>query len=549
MVVITNPNNRRYQQINLLHRAQACKKKNNTFRMFVLLFAFFIIMMWLWYTYFVFISLKLEEMNGRTMNDPIQQQEEKINHPSIFKEEEESNNNVNANAMTSITHLSTSERPVFIIHVGPPKTGSTTLQCTLESLRKELEQDNIAYIGRPECIGLHIDYKHKLKFRKVEGALTNFKCHKQLLDNEEKEKEISIPTCWQDFMNILDDYKEKNMNVFFSDEALANRLTGSFGYNPKVPYPWTQLQRLLDKKGFDLHFLTLHRPLHDYMVSAYNEIHKVGPNKIKLHRWPSHDDTKDNNINNNKCINQGGRKIPRPFDIEVYVLTIAGMMRPNQNLYPTPLMSYEVLLKHIPKNNITLIDMQQQQQGVEEEDGQDFVSQIICHYLPSATKTCKALQDTRKKPAQQQEQVQVRLHNPSIPLDYDMIAIEACEKGLINGTLFSRDFIRNSIRHQQEEVDPIRTVNDFALICPTQETLKQILDMSFDHEMKLRKATAGGGVTSPFSSFSWEETQFFNNSFWIAANEKKKFCYVNATNVVESEEWRVFFKDLKVPTT
>jgi len=74
-------------------------------------------------------------------------------------------------------------KPIFILHIGPPKTGSTTLQCELESLRIELAKDGYHYIGRPECPGSVVDIKqmHKNQFRIFAKALvTSYDCHRQL---------------------------------------------------------------------------------------------------------------------------------------------------------------------------------------------------------------------------------------------------------------------------------------------------------------------------------------------------------------------------------
>ena len=80
---------------------------------------------------------------------PFVYEEEKEKEEEEKEEEKEKDNPNHTDAETEM-EIQTN-KPTLIIHIGPPKTGSTTLQCTLESLRPQLEKDNIVYIGRPEC--------------------------------------------------------------------------------------------------------------------------------------------------------------------------------------------------------------------------------------------------------------------------------------------------------------------------------------------------------------------------------------------------------------
>lgn len=410
-------------------------------------------------------------------------------------------------------------RPLFIIHVGPPKTGSTTLQCTLESLRDKIEADKFAYIGRPECIGLNIDYERRREFRMFSQALvTDYQCHIALQDvtNNNTNTTEQPFQCWKEFIEKVENYKRHNRNVLFSDEAMSNRIARTYSYRPTVPYPWNALESVL--QGWDVRFLTLHRPFYDFLPSVYNEIYKLGPGKRRLKLWHKSNDSED------KCIDQGGKIVPKPFDVDEYVFTIANLMEPGQTLYPTPVQIYQILQNRTSK--IMLVDLDYKGKGSED----DFISHIVCEKLPGLQNTCLGLREMRRHDNDSTKQ-----RNPSIPLHYDLIAAEACKRGVVNGSTVSRNFVRDSARQYHEEING-RTANDLALECPDKSTLQKILDISLDHERIFRGK-------------EWREeneTQAINK-FWAAANEKKKFCTVDSKSVIENKGWKEFLKALVEP--
>lgn len=60
---------------------------------------------------------------------------------------------------------------------------------------------------------------------------------------------------------------------------------------------------------------------------------------------------------------------------------------------------------------------------------------------------------------------QLKHLNPSKSLFYDFIAVDACQKGLFNSTLFMRSYVRYAIQ-QRQEVEWGLSALDFPLICP-----------------------------------------------------------------------------------
>mmetsp|Transcript_8245 Transcript_8245/g.11715 ORF Transcript_8245/g.11715 Transcript_8245/m.11715 type:complete len:653 (-) Transcript_8245:125-2083(-) len=568
----------------------------------------------------------------------------------------------------SSSSSSKNKKPVFILHVGPPKTGSTTLQCTLESLRTELVQDGIAYIGRPECRGysnsnisnIHIDAQTKREFRLFESALVSgYSCQKELIAmEEEKEKgevevdleqhnhnnndqqdtnsTVTYPACWDEFIHRLESYRQNTStssatsttHVVFSDEAMSNRIARTRAYRPSLPYPFQSLKRMLEEDmGWDVKVLIVHRPLYDYLPSVYVEQYKDGPGKRRLRQWfggpepepvENHDHDHDHSTSANNitssCPFQGGRAVPRPFhgipeydtsSNKNYEITISNLLQRDQNLYPTPAQVYEIFRQH--GFTTVLVDMKKMYKykypiaigsksgndsgndsGKEKsyENGQEedinFIQHIICNIFPDTVHTCEALlrrdddstdnEEGNISSSTPEKKVTVQL-NPSLSLHYDFIAVEACQRSLFHGNTTGRDVARLAIQ-QRQEAELGLSPNDFPLLCPEEEVLKKILEMSLEHEDRLvlgdtdgQHAGTGTGNTSTStrrriksssssisSSISIGDIDndesrrsrrhSYENLFWKVVHEKKRFCTVDSRRVIQDEDWITFFSRL-----
>lgn len=462
-------------------------------------------------------------------------------------------NNVHNNTSSTLSSSSTNKRTLFL-HVGPPKTGSTTLQCTLESYRLQLKQDNISYIGRPEncppsvVIGRNIQHEFNI-FTKA--LVTDFSCHVQLLQWEKEYNNnhnhntsiddinhnnniiSSLPSCWEPFISRLQYYKQNNQNVIFSDEAMSNSLARTKEYRPGLRYPWIALKLLLKSMGWDVRILIVHRPLFDYLPSVYVEKYKYGPGKIRLRRW----------FGNGLCPNYNGKQIPKPFDYPSYDITIQGLLEKDQILYPTPAQIYELFQQHGYSNDqIYLVDMMKRiihkQSGLE----QDFIQYIICEIFPETIHTCNELvnnkirldkKDQSRSSTTSSTSPQL---NPSLSLHYDLIAVEACQLGILNGTIVSRGIAQTAIQYHQE-VDLNLTSIDFPLICPSDEKLHEIFNVSLIHEQRLRQNRDNEVMNA--------NEKNYDDYFWnIVVKKKKKFCTVDSKMVVEDPKWIEYFAAL-----
>uniref|UniRef100_A0A7S1Z3S5 Uncharacterized protein n=1 Tax=Ditylum brightwellii TaxID=49249 RepID=A0A7S1Z3S5_9STRA len=434
------------------------------------------------------------------------------------------------------------KKPKFIIHVGPPKTGSTTLQCTLESLRSQLDQDGIVYIGRPECHNqrIHIGDETKKEFRLFDKALVlGYDCHKQLIEYQTQNmidgnnsgtsttSGLPLPSCWDDFIHHLGSYKEQNKHVIFSDEAMSNRIARTWQYRPDIPYPFQALKSVLENMGWDVQVLIIHRPLYDYLPSVYIEKYKIGPNKIRLRKW--HEQGINNGTN---CPAQNGRIVPRPFDGKPTTneITIANLLDKEQKLYPTPAQVIEIFLRS--EFNVIAVDMMEKKFSSNHNKELDFIQHIICNVFPATHNTCKALLEVTKNEKNEEESNTKQL-NPSLSLFYDFIAVEACAIGVLNGTQISRDIARDGIQRYHEIVQGLKP-NDLPLICPSDAEIEQILNASLDHQERICR-----NVEAKCNEEAKDMIRHQSN-FWKSIDEKKKFCTVDTNKVLKETQWIEF---------
>ena len=143
-------------------------------------------------------------------------------------------------------------KPKLIIHVGPQKTATTTIQLLIQQnaeVRNALKKDNYIVISS-------FDYS---KIRKVYNKcfLTQINC-----------------TMWDFFAKRLEDEHGENNNVIWSNEELVNLPMNNF----TIPLWRSLLNR------WNIQVLIFHRPFHQWIYSMYLQdrkrlMYRSGPNQ------------------------------------------------------------------------------------------------------------------------------------------------------------------------------------------------------------------------------------------------------------------------------
>lgn len=118
-------------------------------------------------------------------------------------------------------------KPSFIIHPGPSKTATTTMQHDLAALTDVLAQDKYVYLGR-----LRTDHSESV----VEDVFTNSDCVQRLheyqtarhqpLQNEtistHQTPDVGAVPCWDEFVHEVKEYQAKGYSIIMSSEIISN---------------------------------------------------------------------------------------------------------------------------------------------------------------------------------------------------------------------------------------------------------------------------------------------------------------------------------------
>jgi hypothetical protein len=138
-------------------------------------------------------------------------------------------------------------------------------------------------------------------------------------------------------------------------------------------------------------------------------------------------------------------------------------------------------------------------------DNMQVISNFICKILPKATNSCQASLNQRKQ----------EIKNPSIPLEYQSIALDAVEYGFLGRSKFNRHVVRALEKWHSKKLES----RPLPLECMDRIPLEAFLAESMRLEREL--------VTDFYAAHEEQHRKHF----WNAAAENK-FCSVNTTAVL-----------------
>ena len=375
------------------------------------------------------------------------------------------------------------DRPKLILHIGPHKTGSTSIQCTLTHYQNILMKDSYFYIGKKpaeaRCPGVKlnenaVDHDLSVAFGISMNKLSKKKRLSKFVDK---------------FSASLDYHFDKRENVIVSIEEFANMSDNG---------SWQLLFN--DLKRWDVRVVLTYRHYFEWLLSAYNSMHKPLPRRKDTMKWPNGQ-------------NQGGAHIPTfaayfdkvlQGDDSVYRDGVYFReSRPIVDTFVAPGRAVREAKKHF--SNVVMLDM---------KDG-DVVESFVCH-IPGADHSCNEIRQNQKL---------FDVANPSVPLHFDMLATAAYDMGLVDKSdgALTREKVRNELMLS------LASETDFPLQCLSKEQELTLLKMS------LRDEKAVGLFSAQGSSASDHEKAFQN------AKERKRFCSVDTAVFLGDEKWRELF--------
>ena len=393
-----------------------------------------------------------------------------------------------------------SNKPYLIVHVGPPKTGTTSLQNAFEQLDKKgiLAKDNFVYKLYPELPFLE------------QG------CHTQLLkyrqsfnDTDYDEQEMAHYmrhniTCWRDVLAKFQPYLERRTSILISCEPLS--------FIHKRVWPKDRGHSMGDWRSmlltlfqdWDFRVIYGYRRYHEWFLSAKQQLLRWTPAKPKMNKWPD----------------SGGAK---PKDLRPKIVTS------RQNMPLLPYRYADHLMEEMQKNPELTSAVFNMHLPIHKANT-SLVSTFVCDeaILPNATNTCGYVREQDHKKSTE------TVKNPSQSLFYDALAVAGYQKFLkqTKKPPFHRHRVALDAQSFNEETlhqGPL----DFPLLCPTKDELEPLLDLSLSLERQ---------IVPEFANMHGVEAEH-QASFW-QMYEKKKFCWIDVDATLQNETWVNFFQKM-----
>lgn len=340
-------------------------------------------------------------------------------------------------------------KPVLVLHIGPHKTATTTIQCELTYFRSELAQNKNApliYLGRTGVC----NNESSESFEYILDSQALGKC----LDNEVP---CNVQKEWKDSIELLGKLANKKYNVIVSDEIFSRIL-------PKKES--LQLLHSTLSQLFQVKVVIGYRRYFEWRVSSYSEAYKNALDE----EWPR----------------DGGRKIV-PFTTSYRYMRQGDQRRYREaaeqaGLHPT---EYLQQLWTNYSFHVEIFNMHQ--------DGDLITNFVSNQILPEGVKSAL---DIARMNANRMPQHK----NPSAShvFDYDMLAVEALEKGLIpKHEMLSRQMVSNMIQQVLNEYPP----NNITRMCLTESEQEELLEKSLSYERHLFPAQSDEFLANHKSEF------------------------------------------------
>ena len=282
-------------------------------------------------------------------------------------------------------------RPRLVLHIGPQKTGSTTLQhvwAAPKELRSVMKEDNFDYYF-------------------INPHRGTFDC--------ELDKNDSWTNCLvsEKLLNILADASAERKNLLLSDENLDERFAGA-------------LREAISDKDFRVKIVLVYRKIHTWLPSWYSQINKM-TNKDSNGNFLRNENDQPTLQPHTKWPSEGGVHVPNFSDwYRQYVNGFHSEDLAGNHPSIKFKNAYEPYFDHIEVYNM-------------DQEG-DMVTNFMCQMIPEAHKTCHRLKEGS---------VKLPLINPSVNVEHDILSVEAYERGLIGEGLSRPTVVEEVRKHLQ----------------------------------------------------------------------------------------------------
>jgi hypothetical protein len=290
------------------------------------------------------------------------------------------------------------KKPRLILHVGPQKTGSTSIQSML---------DNIGII-KPfsgTLPGDNWDYEH------VTTEQNYFNCNVGPMGGFQD----CVPS--EKLLARIESSRKDGKNLLLTDENLdGNYVKG--------------LRDAIKDEDWDVTVIVMYRRIHSWLVSWYNQVEKTTnldadgnilfdedghPYRTEHTKWPD----------------QGGVNIPT-FTDWYYEYTKYWKDTPEQRLFQHRSIGWYYLYKEV-FDNVVLYNIHDRPKGT-------MIDDFFCNVLEANT-SCEKIRNN---------EIPALDNNESVNLDLDILSVYAYGKGLIPKSAKRKEVVEAILRHIKE---------------------------------------------------------------------------------------------------
>lgn len=420
-----------------------------------------------WRSLLVLASLHSEEINNE------------LHHPAALFEKNQGFRRSSSKQKTAIN----ATKPHFILHIGPPKTATTTIQCGLENLSAELAQEDSYYY-----IGKRCPQMASPKMPNKETGIPGHNLMKGLLTANPKTRGF------EELKARMEWHLARGNNIIFSIEAMSTHLEDK-------KEVWDLLLSLFE--DWNIRIVIAYRYYFDWLRSMYYQNY-IG---ARYEKWP----------------HQQGKKHADFIGFLEYHLDCK-----EKNEIGTDGRGFghhltETAFKKFAKHFHEIRIFNLHQEG-------DLVTNFICQMLPTAHKVCKILSE------QNQDTINAPVRRASQSFDAVRIAEYAYDKDLIDKNVSKPEIVKKIASHM--ELAGLATNKEY-VTCPSVVLASRFLNASLVFERDILRAQR---LHMPEVNFPHDESNLV--PLFEETRSTGKFCEIDPDQVLKNDHWREFLSNV-----
>ena len=375
-------------------------------------------------------------------------------------------------------------KPHFILHIGPPKTATTYIQCNLQKLSEVLADDDSYFFVGKNCPGSSSSMKNN------ETSIPGHFLMMGLNDANTHNRGYEALKARMDYHRL------KGSNIIYSNEAFANHLIDQNS-------TWNCLRSMLS--GWNVRVVIGYRHYFDWIRSFYYQTNKQHSKLEK--KWPNQDN---------------GRRHPSFISFLEYHLqrkesgdlSIDGGLKNNAFGHHLSISSYKKYSSHF--DDIKFLNLHKDE---------DIITDFVCRILPDAKKTCHRLRFEKDI----EEVAHSVAKRASQSFDAHRISEAAFDRGLIS-KVSPKEVVVKMVNDRLKEVG-VKALSAF-LNCPSPSLVLRFLNISIDYELEVLELMKG-----KLSKSEKDAAKTVHLSMYRKDEAANRFCDLDPELLLNNRTW------------